>query len=61
MCKFKTTHRASSKEYTIMSITLQGADQLMFTMEARDGQPERKMSVAEVSRAELRRSLGALT
>lgn len=44
-----------------MSITLQGADQLMFTMEARDGQPERKMSVAEVSRAELRRSLGALT
>lgn len=40
------------RQYTILSITLQSAEQIMFTMDPRDGQPAQTMSVAQVSRAD---------
>ncbi|OCF39530.1 hypothetical protein I317_06689 [Kwoniella heveanensis CBS 569] len=45
--KFTVNHRASSRLHTILSVTVQPADQITFNIESHDGGPDIKISIPD--------------
>ncbi|RSH92939.1 hypothetical protein EHS25_008385 [Saitozyma podzolica] len=48
--KFTVTHRPSTRLHTIMSITVQPAENIVFTMDGKNGEGEQKISIPEYYR-----------